>query len=349
MHGADEERLIREGLLEDLLLLIHMNDNFSWDMVLPGVLLTMSRENSLYSFPVSFSTNALNLYDKSTSTVSLPDDLPLPWTWDVAVEYFIPEMEKRKLNYLISMTPQQMALKLTMEYHSYFFDVYTGIYNFDNSVFKEILETVNKFYIKGLLRELDYNIMMGQPEASLIISYPEGDGLLIMDIQGSLIRDYSNISSSRYNASGNIMYPLPQILDTSGMAIVPSGVYAISRNAPNKLAAWEFIKILLSDDIQDPAKMLVQPVLSVLSEPAVQSAIKMGIPATTNNTLEQSAVDEYNNDRYNYFSNINRIHGDYIKPDISDIIIKYSKAYFKQEYTLDETIKFLQDEVGRLD
>jgi hypothetical protein len=94
--------------------------------------------------------------------------------------------------------------------------------------------------------------------------------------------------------------------------------------------------------MQDPDTMVYQPILSALSERIVLKALGRYSPTEV---LSKEELTEYNNDRNIFFSTINRINGYFVKPDISDAMLRHMRLFFERECTLNEMIVNLQNEV----
>ena len=271
--------------------------------------------------PVSFTVMSLFVREDEgqPNTIS---DLPEQWTWDTAADYFWREKERRGLKYVFDTAPQFLTHAVLNENFEYFYDRNTGKYDLNAPVIRETLTTVKRLCDGGLLWNADLSGFSA-------ISSDDGSGnTLFMETVGLVREIFLHNSISDYGE----IYRFPLIRGTEGMAARLHDEYAINASSRNKEAAWEFIKILLSDDIQNSAAMQYQPVLAEMNKTGVRWQTGGGI-----NTSD-TEVAEYNRARFSFYSAIDRIYGPDGADDITGLIYEQSLLYYKGEASLDEVI-----------
>jgi beta-galactosidase GanA len=126
------------------------------------------------------------------------------------------------------------------------------------------------------------------------------------------------------------------------------------------LAAWEFIKILLSDEIQNSSLTYsASPVISELSRDGVIQH-SYGSLTMLNDDKQRAEIasygagltDEdikaYNAARYDYYDNINRL---VFGPEgpLNEIIVNNAVEYYKSDAGLDECIANMKAELAELE
>jgi ABC-type glycerol-3-phosphate transport system substrate-binding protein len=329
MEGADRDRLMREGLLEDLLPLMAADGEALYRTLLPRVLQAMERQEALYIMPSAFSVNGLIMYAGDDDELPPARELPQPFYWDTVPDFFQTELEWLERDCLFAATAEAFTIQLMEEYYSYVYDAETGKYRFGDEVFKEILLTVKLFYERGLLLDTDVETSYGNP-SGMLMNYK---------LPNEVFEDYQSFKTqgadSRY-------YPLPALRGARGMACATAGEFAISANASNKAAAWAFIKILLSEELQSvTAVKYGQQIAADMSKQAVNWILGYG----TNYNLPEWELNQFNNARRDYFSAIDRLRKTEVTHENTmDIILKHALRFYKGEGVLEDVIRQLRRE-----
>ena len=247
---------------------------------------------------------------------------------------FTPELKRMGLDYLVAMSPEMLAAAIINEHYSYIYNYANKKYNFDNEVFKEILYAVKMLYDNGLLWDLNnYSEVTLGSNAGLFKLSPFRD---------IMVDDYKKFELQSIGE----YFPLPYINGSEGIAISIRDEFAISAKAPNKNAAWEFVKIMLSEDVQGNPFVQYQSVLSSLSRDTVEKILKPW--AWSRNIISNEEIARYNNERFEYFSKIDRVYGANGAPDVMALIIKHAVRFFTDENPIDIIINDLQNEVDYL-
>jgi hypothetical protein len=324
------KQIKQENLLMDLFTLFAGDDEMSVNRVLPGVVSAMTDESgAMYTLPMSFTTRMLTRSNHNIDMLTAFDERPDRWEWMDLPHHFDREVgeEEHQAEYLLPYPPDMLLHSLLSKCYPLFYEYNNRRYNVDTPVLREILRTVRYYYERGLIPDYDSEINWG--------NYWETDALFILYGTRGDIADYTS-----FNLTTNILgdsvvtYPQPMIRGAEGMSIQLYDEYAISAKAPNKTAAWEFIKILFSDEVQNGEGIIIQPVIADLSVEAVERA-------TGNPGLTPEEVFAYNNERVAFFSGINRVR----VMDSSEIlwfVVYNSRSYIEGERDLDSIIEYLQ-------
>jgi ABC-type glycerol-3-phosphate transport system substrate-binding protein len=292
----------------------------------------------MYSLPMSFSTRMLTRSNNDIEMLTTFDERPDRWEWMDLPDHFMREVgwEEHQVDYLLSDSPAMLLSALLNENPAYY--EYKDLrYNLDTPVLREILRTVRYYYERGSIPDYDSAIMTDGGKIS------EEDALFTYywTFLHGTIEDYTRfeLSSTIQAAGGSVVfYPSPMIRGAEGMSIHLGDEFAISANAPNKAAAWEFMKILFSDEVQNGVGILYQPVIADLNGEAVERAT--GKPGIT-----PEEVIAYNIGRTAFFSGINHV-AQNPYPAISGFVVENSSAYIKGEKDLDSIIEYLQSRSG---
>jgi len=330
MDYTDRPLLLREGLLEDMAPYFSGPfQDFDLNSILPGVLSAIGTLPYIYIMPTAFSFDGLNVYAENASLSKTDGGLPYPWDFDAALDFFRPEKERLGLDYMLPMPPQRFLSMIFGDYYPYFYDFAEEKYDFDSIVFRELLQIVKLYHDEEMFWDIDFEdeFWYGLPGGLLLLMTPSFDQL----------KNYQE-----YETYGNVsqgIYPLPRVYGSEGIAIRRMNEFAMNANAPNKAAAWEFMMILLSDEIQVRQYQWEQPVLATLSE----ASVKLVLGETSN--LTETRYNNYNDGRQAFFSKINRVTGREDAPFVWNIIEEHALRYFKGEVSLESAIRELQEAV----
>jgi ABC-type glycerol-3-phosphate transport system substrate-binding protein len=336
MDGADTQRLLERNLLMDMMGLFEADDELSLSRLLPGVVNAMTIDKGLYMIPVSFTVSAIFIISDEIVMADFFETKPDNWEWMDLHGHFKETMANNEKEYLFQFTVEHKINRLMQEYLECLYDHGNDRYDYDTQAFREIIRTVKFLYDRKLI--LDDN----EP-------FPGFDSILFstLFLPGD-ITDFTEfeLTSRLYDEYNIRMYPNPTLRGGEGMAVIPMDTFAISVNAPQKTAAWEFMKILLSDEIQCGPEMLYQPVIADLNEEAVKR-----ITRQYEVTPEDTA--RYNMERNLFFSGINREWGYGSRGQSNPIlplseILRYTLRYCNDEIDLDTVVENVQKAADRL-
>lgn len=314
------EELRKEGLLEELSMLFAEGGSVDLNTLLPSIRDIITTDGGVYSLPTTFFTYSLMWY------YSFPwvrtENPPQDWTWEEMAAWFETDMERLSLKELIRETPDSFIQFLLDYNYSYFADMEKNEFNFNSPVFMEIVKVVKLFYtdkglnnLKGLLMDMPFN----------------GD-----------VSDYKTMRGKDY-----IYFPFPTIPGAEGKSVRLDDTFAINARSPQKEAAWEFMKILLSEEVQNSLYYYAEPVIDNLSE----EYVKHKVAALTASSLEtkdltpEEIVESFNNDRRAFYADINRAMPARTIRGFYPIIYEHILSYCENVIELEQCINNIQEDV----
>ena len=236
LNGLPAKQLAAKGLLADLYPLIDADPELSREDFFPAVLKAMENNGKLYSTCSSFEIVS------AVGAASVVGTEP-GWTYSdlLAALEQMPEGCTVFSNSETRYDVLQMCMMLDMDH---FVDWNTGKVTFDSPEFIELLN-----FAKNFPAEFDWENYEWSEEDNDDVRIREGKQLLMY---GDL---YSFDSISQYeNIFGGLdaftFVGFPTNEGVGSMIMTESG-YAISEKCPNKEAAWEFVRIFMTQDYQD--------------------------------------------------------------------------------------------------
>jgi ABC-type glycerol-3-phosphate transport system substrate-binding protein len=127
IRGADDGRLLREGLLEDLLHLMADDPETDLEILLPVVLTAMEHGQALYIITTTFNTYSLELFAQDASLNEFRLELPKPLYWDDLIALSKPELERLELECLIPWMHGMLTAIIIYDHYPYFYDYEAGV------------------------------------------------------------------------------------------------------------------------------------------------------------------------------------------------------------------------------
>jgi len=330
--AMDWGKLIMEGALEDLTpFLMRPHEEIDINSFLPGVIIALQNEHkdyTVYTLPVCFTIWHLNIYDPDV-VFNHDKGLPYPWGWDEAVSFFTPVAEQNGLETMFQIEPMYMTATVYRQILPKIYDYANDEYIFENIYFRELAQIIKMMYVEELLLDEEFwYVHRGM--------WP--DGLLQVPYRflNNAAADFERLVTHGING----YFPMPSVLDYEGLNIMPMDEFAISANAPNKNAAWEFMKILFSDEIQNGPEMFYQPVVADLTAEGVNRALGNA----PDFEIPDEDVRAFNRGRFEYFSRITHVDRSDYPPSMLGKVMREVNYFCANEKTLDEIINTLQIE-----
>jgi ABC-type glycerol-3-phosphate transport system substrate-binding protein len=315
MYGRPTE----PELFEDLLLFFQDDMDTDLNNLLPNLRELLEFNGRLTQIPIWFSS--YHLKPKPGVVINREADPPKDWSWQDASDWFADDF---KANGMEKITEDHSAhfFQLLFEcYSSYYIDAYSGEIYFDSPVLHEILNTVKWLYDNGRLNGLNWND--AEP-------YETVDNLLVASAYQKLDDDDT--------------FPFPVIPGTTGRAAHSNLAYGINAKSSDsvKQAAWEFIKILLSDEIQNTEVIDAGfiPVIAVLNKSGLAKIYRD--ENLTAEAITDEELAEYNAKRLEAFSDINRLSFN-METGLRGILFPIVSSYVEGTNTLEETISLMKE------
>jgi ABC-type glycerol-3-phosphate transport system substrate-binding protein len=254
-----------------------------------------------------YTIELLPRYDKTVSKSITSDPVPEEWTWDEAIEWFQADLESNDTEMFL-MEPAGQFLSMLLAHNiSYFYEPVYDVVDFDSPVLHEIINVVKRLYEGNRLNGIDYQTgsVDYQQATNLMTNFPFGDS----------VTDFASLTSS-YGQ----FYPYPVIPGTEGKSVSIESMYSIcaASSTSAKAAAWEFIKIFISDEIQN-GSLIWNGASPVISELNREGVARLKNSSSYFSTLSEDAMkrltDEvtdddifkFNEDRRAYYDNVNRL------------------------------------------
>ena len=215
----------------------------------------------------------------------------------------------------------------------HFIDRKSGIVNFDGNDFMELLEIANKFP-----KEEDPDITRGYGEW---IGWVASGRQILFGMQ---FGNFINYRMDRSMFGGDIVFKGYPGKSGAGSLFHPIGDISITAQSENKQEAWEFIRLLMSDEFGRDNLNMALPVNKILFEEQVAKELKEGviamsmesgfrvtIPAVS--TKEAGLIKELINSTTHIIEN---------EEELLNIITEGASDFFTGRHTVQEAAHIIQ-------
>ena len=235
-----------KNLLADLSALIQSDKGFDINRYYKGILDAVKYKGNLYAFPIKFTFNMLN-GDKTNlddTSAGLDDS---KWTWQdfkAIAEKLIAGSNRQDMTALSSVSELELLNYVMGSSYDRFIDMKKKDADFKNPEFAEILNFCKELLDKKLVDTNMESMMTG------------GRGVLFYIERIITPMDYMMLPQMQFKGNGKL-YRLPGNGGTDGISFSSDAMFAINNNSRYKNEAWEFIKYLLSDEIQSTMELAV--------------------------------------------------------------------------------------------
>jgi ABC-type glycerol-3-phosphate transport system substrate-binding protein len=293
-------RLWASGLMQDLMLMFQNDTEISLNSMLPQIRELLMYEGKLPLIPIWFSTKFLIPHpDKEFKD---QDEIPDSWTWQEAADWHKEDFSVNDVKLLIPGYSMQWVVNLLSENYMYYQGATERDVNFDSPVLKEILFTAKSLYDEGRINDLELD------DATFRSQIDNGDFLYQIGTDGAEeIVNYETLESVSFGK----LYPYPIIQGTEGKGVSIESAFGINAVSDDstKTAAWEFIKILLSEEIQNGDLVWngACPVIAELNKAGL-ARLYFGSGSDINeDSITDEELENFNNTRQAFYSDVNRI------------------------------------------
>jgi ABC-type glycerol-3-phosphate transport system substrate-binding protein len=332
---------IHTDKLEDLTVMFQDDLDVNLNRLLPGISgLLMTSDGKLPLLPVSFGSNVL--FPMDGITIHQSDEIPKQWTWYEMLDWFEDDFKANGVKYLLYQSAYNfMDNSLLLEYMNYIYNDFTKEADFNSPILEGIAMLTKNLLDNERLVGIHWKDLY--PEHGLIFWDDNPTDFMFMYTSlGENVVDYSTLMTSYGQA-----YPRPHIEGTEGKSVRLHNNYGINADssASTKRAAWELIKILISDEIQNSGLLIDCAVVSELTREGVaRNLYGYQFNEATDerkqemiNSVTQEALDKFNSDRLTYYQDINQL--DYrTEFGLEHVIFDSSIPYFYGEATFEECI-----------
>lgn len=221
VNALPYKKYISRHMFADLKQFMKSDPDFHEDEYYSNIWAAVEINNGLYTLPVEYGYELLG----SKARINADDSL---WNWE---EFF--GAAQNKLNgeggYILSLSDEDLFCKIFRQNYSHFINEGKKTANFNSDEFINLLKQCKSLADKNLLAESSGEI----PEEA-------GKQALFKYCDISTI---TSLTSSQTN-----LYRLPS--DDKGSYPFVATMLAINNASPNKAAAWEFLKFVISQEMQ---------------------------------------------------------------------------------------------------
>jgi len=345
--GLPYEKYISKNIFADLTQKMADDNEFQQECFHMNLLDAMKYDGKLYSMPICFSLNALFPNQKALSDRNISFD-HTTWTWDdfqSIVDRI--SMDEADDVYIVPPNVSCIAALEVLLQGSYgrFVDIKGKKAFFDSEEFVKMLEMANKFGSETPEYENQ------DPLESLFEAAQRGTVIFCPQS----ISDFMMLSTMKvlYGSGLDIVNLPGSDAGKTGGSFSCGEIYSINSNSKNKEKAWEFIKILLSEEIQGMDELSGFSVSktalkaradrnnTLLSSDGIWISVGVsgGEPVTPKALTGQEVarVEEYVENLSSY-SHIDR--------KVMEIIQTETKGYFNGKKNAEETAKSIQNRVN---
>lgn len=347
LSTGHEDKYIAKGALADLSALMEKDDSISQDDLVAGALKAYSVDGKVYGLPVNFTVETL------VTSAKLAGDRT-SWTMEEMAQVISGLDEGTQV---MSYTSQTSFLgQMVSENMDQFVDYAKGTCSFDSDSFKQLLAAAAKCPTDDELNQGSDTISYSTDDEYTQIQ--SGDLLLagqyISDGNYSL-KQYYNLFNQEHGFV-NIGYPVTED-GGNGAILHVSGGLAISAKTQYTDAAWDFLKSVLSDDVQKDNWSL--PVTKTALDQALSAAMEKSYYTDENGEKVYYDDTTYIGDTEYTMAPLTQEQVDDFKTlidgatpggaydtDIQEIIQDEAGAYFAGDKTADEVAKLIQNRVS---
>lgn len=343
VSGLPYKKFIDKNTLVNLSEIIKNDQNFDMNKYKQNILKAFKYKDSMYIMPVNFSFTSLGVSKNIKEKEGLKIDSS-KWTWkdflSVAQQVTKDKNGDGKPDQyaLPKMTPEEIFSFIFEDEYGKFIDYDKKTSNFDSKEFTDILTFAKEFADKGVCSpKLDNSEMYKMLDPGTI-------GFI-----NCYISTYQGIIMSQALLNSEIEFlDRPTFGGTKPkMSLIPGRVFAINNNSKLKTEAWDFIKLLISDEIQSNDQMYQFPINS-------DSLNKKAKNEMTQNYMYKAYKDQGRN-----VSQLTQTHVDlinkmidqlelspYSEPQAAKIVSDGVKEFFSGKKTAEETAKYIQNKMN---
>ncbi len=344
INGLPYRKYIDANSLADVNSMIAQDKSFNISDYSLNIFNACKYNGGLYIVPVTFTFNMLSasksILEKEAASI---DDSS--WTW----QDFVSIAQKITADRDGDGTPDHYALpKMTgrelfsyiynMEYHK-FVDYDKKTAAFDSGEFAELLNFTDGFSKRGLCSPgIDSSELWEMADSGTIA------------FTAQYIADYYNLIYAKALSNGEVeLLSYPSFGSIVNPRIfTPGKAFAINNNSELKTEAWEFIKLLLSEDIQSSSELYENPVNIQAQKTKAKTAIE------ESESIREMLKSQYGRDiaplSQQDIDTMDKLISElsafpYSEPEVDKIISDEIDEFFSGGKTAGETAKSIQSRV----
>ncbi|MEH6888458.1 ABC transporter substrate-binding protein [Bacillus sp. JJ864] len=234
LDGLPADKYGKKGLLTDLSKMMEQDKSFDKNQYFNNILDNSKTGEKLYGIPLSFWLSGLLGDDTAIQQSGVKVD-DKEWTWSEFTSVGKELASKGTHKNVIGNTPpEQMLQFLVQDHYSELVDKASGQAKFQSDLFVQMLENVKKMYEERIVTA--DSVSLGE---AYFVPTP------IMSVE-----DYFSVGAT-LGITGAKIYQKPHIAgQKKGVAFTPNTTVGINAKSPVKKEAWNFLKFLMSDEVQ---------------------------------------------------------------------------------------------------
>lgn len=228
------DRYVEKKAFVDLNQYIEMDTSFDKSQYHMNILENSKMNGGLYVLPTRFFLNVLFANQDEIAKTGVKIDDQHNWTWSQFVDVSKQLKQKGTLEYAMKDSPENILNTLVFEDNNFnqLVDIGKNEAHFDSKFFTDLLKQVKALYDDNVLTE----------------QFTE-EGAYFRSSQIYSPQDYVMRSSVFYKNAA--IYQMPHSSENvSGVSFVGYDRYAMNTNSNVKMEAWDYLKFLMSYDMQ---------------------------------------------------------------------------------------------------
>ena len=344
LSSGHQDKYIAKGALADMSALIDKDETLSMDDLVAAPLRAYTVDGKLYGLPYSFDLQTL------IASTKLVGDRT---SWTMSDLASVIDGLDDGVSVMSYTTQNSFLNQMTYQNLNQFVDYANASCSFDSDAFRQLLEAAKKLPAD---EDTEDGMMYAASSDDEYTQLQNGDLLLTTSYISSnsySLKEFYNIYKEGHGMTA-IGYPQES---GDGAMISVSGGLAISAKSANIDAAWDFVKTILSDSVQQDIWGF--PITQKGFDEALQEATQQSYYLDENNekvyyddstyiggteytlpVLTQEQIDDFKS----YVDGAS-ISGSY-DSDIMDIITEEAGAFFSGDKSADDVVKLIQNRVG---
>ncbi|SNS93500.1 ABC-type glycerol-3-phosphate transport system, substrate-binding protein [Anaerovirgula multivorans] len=245
LGGLPYENYISRNVLADIGEMMDSDNSFDMSKYHTNIFDALKTNGGLYVLPIDFTFNVLMANQAILNQESIIID-DRNWTWNdfksIAEKVTQKNGNGGNRTALPSVTSVELLNLFTRGSYSNYIDADRKNANFTSEGFMDLLKTIKAFDEENLTNSNVDNNMVSILEAAgreAIVFYPYN--IIDYNLYGFMKSAFKEQLS---------LYNMPSSGDANVRTFSSNSMYGINRNSDYKAEGWEFLKILLSDEIQ---------------------------------------------------------------------------------------------------
>ncbi|KJS82620.1 MAG: ABC transporter substrate-binding protein [Peptococcaceae bacterium BICA1-8] len=348
LNNLPYETYADKNLLLNLGQMMQSDQSFNSSKYYQNILEALEYKGNLYGLPVSFSIDIMAA-DKTlleNSQVKIDDNT---WSWNDFVkmaEKVINDNKTRgtqELYALAGMDEKRLITSLVRENYGKLVDSEKKTANFTGKEFLDLLN-LSKYLIDHKLINTDTTQTNMMDLASR--------GKLVFNLIP--LRGFMDLQATKTIFTGEVQLLKPPG-NEGNLFFTTDSMYGISNNSPHQELAWEFLKLLVSDEMMSQGTLFGMPinksVVPQIAQNTIQSLQKGGrmIMKGANNSQAQSiTLQPPTQEEINFVESLLNKANIYNGTDqkIISIMQEETTAFFTGQKTAEVTARLIQDRVS---